>query len=294
MPSKLYTPPPGLTIRPAAKEEFAIALDWAAAEGWNPGLDDLDAFMGADPRGFWMAWKDGAPVSCISVVRYSAEFGFLGFYIAAPQARGTGLGLAIWEAGMHYLGERTVGLDGVPAQQENYRRSGFEWVGRNIRFTGPPAALPPAPAGIELRAPVQGDLPAILTLDRTCFGSPRDRFAAEWILPAPGVRRRSLVAFREGGVAGFGTIRECRDGFKIGPLFAPDPEAAQALFAGLCALAPAGASVNLDVPEGNVAAVAMAEAAGLVYSFETARMYRGEAPDLPIGWTWGVTTFELG
>ena len=79
MPNSLYVPPPGLTVRPATREEFATAIDWAAAEGWNPGLDDLEAFFAADPRGFWMAWKDGAPVSCISVVRVSADFGFLGF-----------------------------------------------------------------------------------------------------------------------------------------------------------------------------------------------------------------------
>lgn len=291
--SKLYVPPPGLVVRPASKEEFALAIDWAAAEGWNPGLDDLDAFAAVDPRGFWMSWKDGVPTSCISVVRYTPAFGFLGFYIAAPAARGTGCGLAVWEAGMHHLGDRTVGLDGVPAQQDNYRRSGFEWVGRNIRFTGVPAVGAP-PAGVVLRAPEEADLPAILSLDRACFGAPRDRFAADWVLPGEGVRRRSLAAFRDGGLVGFGTIRECREGFKIGPLFATEPEAAHALFAGLCALVPAGASVNLDVPEANAAAVAMAEAAGLAYSFETARMYRGEAPDLPLGWTWGVTTFELG
>ncbi len=294
MPNTLYVPPPGFTIRPALPEEFATALDWAAAEGWNPGLDDLAAFYAADPRGFWMAWREGAPASCISVVRISASFGFLGFYIARPEVRGTGCGLAIWEAGMHYLGERTVGLDGVPAQQDAYRRSGFERVGRNLRFTGVPAASPEAPAGIEIRAPGQGDLPAILALDRACYGAPRDRFATGWLLPAPGVRRWSLAAFRDGALVGVGTIRACREGCKIGPLFALEDAAAHGLFAALCALAPGGAAISLDVPEANAPAVALAEAAGLAPVFETARMYRGEAPDLPIGWTWGVTTFELG
>src|SRR3712207_6914266 len=30
-------------------------LDWAAAEGWNPGLRDADAFWAADPDGFMLA-----------------------------------------------------------------------------------------------------------------------------------------------------------------------------------------------------------------------------------------------
>lgn len=292
----LYTPPPGLVVRPATQEEFALAVDWAAAEGWNPGLDDLPAFFAADPRGFWMAWRDGVPVSCISVVRYGPAYGFLGFYIATPEARGTGCGMAVWEAGMRHLGDRVVGLDGVPAQQDNYRRSGFEWVGRNIRFTGVPgpgiAAM--AEPGIEVRSLAPADLPQALAMDRACFGTAREGFITGWLAPAPGVRRRALVALRGGALAAYGAIRECREGAKIGPLFATDEGAARSLFAGLCALAPAGAPVSLDVPEANAPAVAMAGEAGFAYSFETARMYRGEAPDLPIGWTWGVTTFELG
>jgi hypothetical protein len=27
----------------------AIAVEWAAGEGWNPGLDDADRFSRADP-----------------------------------------------------------------------------------------------------------------------------------------------------------------------------------------------------------------------------------------------------
>lgn len=44
----------------------------------------------------------------------------------------------------------------------------------------------------------------------------------------------------------------------------------------------------------NVKAVALAERHGLTPGFETARMYRGPAPDLPLDKTFGITTFELG
>ena len=33
-----------LRIRTMRPEEIAIAVDWAAAEGWNPGLADADCF----------------------------------------------------------------------------------------------------------------------------------------------------------------------------------------------------------------------------------------------------------
>ena len=48
------------------------------------------------------------------------------------------------------------------------------------------------------------------------------------------------------------------------------------------------------MPEPNASARALAEGAGLAPVFETARMYRGPAPDLPLPRIFGITTFELG
>jgi len=131
-------PRDGFAVRSATAEEFAVAMGWARDEGWNPGIADLEAFIAADPSGFLMGFADGKPVSSISVVRYGEDHGFLGFYIVHPEARGKGFGMATWNAGMAYLDKRTVGLDGVVAQQDNYTRSGFRLVGRNIRFSGVP------------------------------------------------------------------------------------------------------------------------------------------------------------
>ena len=52
--------------------------------------------------------------------------------------------------------------------------------------------------------------------------------------------------------------------------------------------------VFLDVPEPNVAACRLAETYGLAAVFETARMYRGSAPELPLDRIFGITSFELG
>ncbi|MAS41616.1 MAG: GNAT family N-acetyltransferase [Rhodobacteraceae bacterium] len=281
-----------LLIRSASQAEFAQAVEWAAAEGWNPGLDDLPAFFAADPEGFLMGFRDGRAVSSISVVRYGPDYGFLGFYIVRPDRRGTGDGIATWRAGMARLEGRVIGLDGVPAQQDNYRKEGFRLAGRNIRFTGAPARTP-APRGVELRPIGAAEIAAVAVWERPFFPAWRHEFTTLWAGPGP-ARRRGLVALRDGDVAGYGVIRTCRQGFKIGPLFADDREAAEALFSGLCADIPAGATVALDVPEPHGAAMALARSAGLAPAFETARMYRGRAPKLPIERTFGVTTFELG
>lgn len=270
--------------------DIVRAADWAAAEGWNPGLCDGLAFQAADPAGFLVGRLDGVPVGCVSVVRYGADAGFLGFYIMTPPGRGQGYGIRLWDAGMKHLAGRGVGLDGVPAQQANYRKSGFALAWRNVRYQGVPRGGAEKVAGLTL---VDGrDLPfdRLAAYDRHFFRNPRDAFLSLWIA-LPG--HVALAALRDGALEGFGVLRPCRDGFKIGPLYAASPAIAAALASALCARAP-GAVVALDVPEPNRNAVALAESLGLAPSFETARMYAGIAPSIDLAGLYGITTFELG
>lgn len=283
-----------LKIAPATAEEFAAAVEWAASEGWNPGLDDSEVFHRADPRGFLIGTRNGEPVSSISVVRYGPVYGFLGFYIVRPDSRGTGTGLATWNAGMAHLQGRTVGLDGVIAQQDNYRKSGFVLTGRNIRHTGVPDTGSEGVGSGGIRPAETSDLPALLAYDRKFFAGPRQPFTSSWVLPEDGVRRNAFVAGGSGGITGYGVIRACRKGYKIGPLFADDEAIATDLFSALCGISDRGAEVCLDTPEDNPAAIDLAARFGLEPVFETARMYRGTAPELPVSSTFGITTFELG
>jgi ribosomal protein S18 acetylase RimI-like enzyme len=125
-----------LAIRPLTRAEMDLALDWAGAEGWNPGLTDATPFHAADPEGFLVGEWRGEPIALVSAVRYGADTGFVGFYIVKPGWRGQGHGWAVWQAAMVRLAGRNVALDGVPAQQDNYRRSGFNLAWRNIRYQG--------------------------------------------------------------------------------------------------------------------------------------------------------------
>lgn len=283
-----------ILIRQARQDEFAVALDWAAMEGWNPGLDDLAAFYRTDPGGFLMGWKDGAPVSSISVVRYGPAHGFLGFYIVHPAWRGSGIGMATWHAGMAHLEGRITGLDGVLEQQLNYARSGFDFAGRNIRFTGVPLHRAMPEHGIRIRSAMRRDLDDILIYQKPFFPADRDDFIARWTVLSGAASRHTKLAFSERRMIGFGTIRNCRSGCKIGPLFAEDKAVAAALFTALCDTVEREEEISLDVPEGNLAAIEMAENFALAPVFQTARMWKGEKPDSGTGRTFGVSTFELG
>ncbi|HEY9567757.1 MAG TPA: GNAT family N-acetyltransferase, partial [Thalassobaculum sp.] len=159
--------------------EVELAVEWAAREGWDPGVDDAACFRAADAGGFLMAFADGEPVASISVVNYGPGFGFLGFYICRPDRRGRGIGYRLWQAGMARHGDRVVGLDGVVEQQDNYRKSGFELAYRNIRHSGRPAVATPADPRLVRIGP---DLvEAVLAYDRPFFPAPRDAFLRTWL-----------------------------------------------------------------------------------------------------------------
>jgi GNAT acetyltransferase-like protein/acetyltransferase (GNAT) family protein len=277
-----------LRIRPMRPDEISIAVDWAAAEGWNPGLADAACFATADPGGFLIGELDGAPAATISCVNYGASFAFLGFYIVRKDLRGRGHGLRIWNEAIAHAGARVIGLDGVVAQQQNYKKSGFALAYANVRYGGTVAA-PDAPGtGVVPLSAVP--LAEVEASDRTVFPAARSAFLRAW-LGAPGHVGRALM--RDGRLAAWGVIRPCRTGRKIGPLVADDRAAAEAVLAALLASA-GGGEVFLDVPSPNRDAVALAQDLGLAPVFETARMYTGAIAPLRLERVFGVTTFELG
>ena len=83
------------SIRMMRPDETSIAVNRAAAEGWNPCLADDACFAAVDTEGFLFGELDGAPAATASCVKYSASFAFLGFYIVREDLRGRGYGLRL-------------------------------------------------------------------------------------------------------------------------------------------------------------------------------------------------------
>ena len=276
-------------IRVMTRHEINLAIEWAAIEGWNPGLYDADCFYTADPNGFLIGLLGDEPIATISVVKYGDSFGFLGFYIVKPEYRGMGYGIQIWNTGLEYLKGRTIGLDGVLAQQSNYSKSGFKLAYRNIRFQATGGENFPTDPEIVQLSSISFD--EICAYDKPFFLGDRKQFLNCWINQP---QTEALGIVRNNKLVGYGVMRLCRSGYKIGPLFADDPELAERLFLSLKAHAPETAPFFLDTPEVNAAAVDLAKRYNMTAAFETARMYAGRCPDLPINRLFGVTTFELG
>ena len=291
---------PNYTIRPMSRNELAITVEWAAAEGWNPGLHDANCFYAADEDGFLAGLLNGEPIACISAVKYDKTFGFIGFYIVRPEFRGQGYGWQIWQAGLARLKGCNMGLDGVVEQQENYIKSGFKLAHRNIRYEGSKRNKQPLKKQKEKQNKTfEGEivplsslpLEKILTYDKAIFLHERAAFLQCWI---NAVEHRALGLVQQRQLVGYGVLRPCQQGYKIGPLFAETAQLAEALFLELIKPVTPDRPFYLDAPAVNSEAIALAEKYGMKSVFETARMYTQEAPSMPLNKIFGITTFELG
>jgi GNAT superfamily N-acetyltransferase len=309
--SSLPTP----EFRPLSRTELGLVIEWAAEEGWNPGLHDADAFYAADPEAFWGMEVEGELIGAGAIASYGGgQQGFMGLFIVRREWRGRGLGRRLWYFRRDRLRARLqpgapISMDGVFAMQPFYASGGFVFSHRNLRMEGIGGAVSgdsPLDAHlVELAKAVPFD--RIAAFDERHFGSPRPEFLERWIRPEGGL---ALGYLDEGGshdaepLRGYAVLRPCRVGFKIGPLFAETPVIAEALFVGLSRRA-RGKLIFLDTPEKNPDALALARRHGMKEVFGCARMVLGakarkaaaappSAP--PLSWSsiYGITTFEMG
>ena len=221
----------------------------------------------------------------------------MGFFIVRPEYRGRGLGNRLWYARRDRLLGRlrsgaTIGLDGVFTMQDFYAKGGFVFSHRNMRFrTDVPTHAVTSMLHGEDIVPL-ADIPfeRVLDYDRACFPAPRTTFLRGWISQPDAL---ALGCQRDGKLSGYGVVRRCREGCKIGPLFADDAVAANALYLHLVEFAVDG-PLFLDAPENNPAAIELVHQHGMTEVFGCARMYLGSPPGLAHNRVFGVTTFEFG
>eukprot|EP00013_Stygamoeba_regulata_P001521 CAMPEP_0177634198 /NCGR_PEP_ID=MMETSP0447-20121125/3241_1 /TAXON_ID=0 /ORGANISM="Stygamoeba regulata, Strain BSH-02190019" /LENGTH=315 /DNA_ID=CAMNT_0019135905 /DNA_START=151 /DNA_END=1098 /DNA_ORIENTATION=- len=311
----------GVTIRVASTdEELRFYFESAEREGWMPGPHDVAAFRLIDPDGMLVAVDaSGTVVGGIVAAAYDSSYGFIGLYIVRPDWRGRGVGLQLWRRALDHLGARTIGLDGVPAQQSNYAKWGFVKAYDNVRYVvhGPAcacggtastaaataAAAEPAPAlpgtadaaACRLVCPA-ADVPraALEQYDRALHPAPRPTLLHAW-LRLPGTASAALCT-SDGTVVGFGAVRQAAGGgWRVGPLAADTPAHAARLLEHLRTAVPQHACMSLDVPAANVCALhLMAHVRADRTPHACGRMYTRAPPALALHRVFAVLSLELG
>jgi len=276
------------------RSEQETLLEWAAAEGWNPGIRDAEAFWNLDPHGFLGFEVDGELAGGGAIIRHSSRFGFMGLFIVGPDCRGRKLGAQLWTARRDRLLSRldpgaTIGLDGVDAMVPFYERGGFKPFTRHRRFELADSSI----AEIDESNVVQlstVDFELVNQFDYDCFPRGRRKFLENW-LSQPGTM--SLGIMGDGGLGGFGVMRPCQTGWKVGPLFADTLFDADQILKSLRSRAD-GQPVYIDAPDNNSDALELCRSHGMTEVFGCVRMYLGPIPNLEHHLIYGVTTLEVG
>ena len=273
------------------KEGLKTLIHWAELEDWNPGIQDVDLFWATDPDGFYGYFDGDTLMGGGSLVSYGGKFGFMGLFIVKPEYRSAGKGRALWFLRRDTLLSRleagaAIGMDGVVAMQPFYQKGGFEIAFRDERYEKTGELLP---VDNRISAIEPDAIAAILAYDTDCFGFARPAFIQTLITQNSS---KSFQFIDNSTLKGFAIMRRAVKGYRIGPLFADNPEIAEALYQACLNAAP-GESIYLDIPVVNTGAVALVKKLGAICGFECARMYYGNAPKLNPK-VFGITTLELG
>jgi GNAT superfamily N-acetyltransferase len=281
-----------LIFRRLTFKEFETLVNWAALEGWNPGLQDAALFWATDPEGFYGYFEDDKLIGGGSIVSYEGQFGFMGFFIVHSDYRTKGIGRTLWQQRCDTLLARlqlnaAIGMDGVVAMQPFYQKGGFQIAYRDERYEKTGRSYPSNP----LVQPItEKDWEAVSALDLACFGVRRTRFLKLWLEAS---NAKAFQYTDHNNLLGFAVIRQCQNGYKIGPLFAENEAVAAALYE-RCLSEAIDEPVFLDIPVCNEAAVNLVQQYEATYVFECARMYYNSPPKTAIDKVFGITSFELG
>jgi GNAT superfamily N-acetyltransferase len=276
------------SIRKMTKNEVEIAVDWAEKEGWNPGLHDADLFFEGDQNGFFAGVIDGQIVAVGSAVCYNETYAFCGLYIVHPEHRQKGFGLMLTQARLAYCGDRNIGIDGVLENVDIYQRVGYKPFYMNHRYQV--KAHRHADDEPFIKEITSEHMNKVFEYDRQCFPAERQVFLSAWINDTSA---KAVAYFNEEQLCGYAVRRQCKEGYKIGPLFADNSDVANKIFIALQQDIN-GENIILDVPENNPAAIQLANDFNMKAVFATMRMYQNGLPEIAHEKVFGITSFELG
>lgn len=288
-----------LSIRKALSNDLPTIHDWATHEDWNPGQQDLMVYQ--QQQGLYVAEIGEKLVGCISALRYTQDFGFIGCYLVDMPHRGHGYGHHLWRHALNSLAGATIGLEGATALQNIYCQNGFVRTYHHIRYEVHRDSLSNLKineADLNCLQPIRDlDFSRVNAYDKLHFASDRSAFLQSWL----DCNTVNGVAYiQEGQIRGYGCIRPAVTGHRIGPLFADNAKIAKVILKHLgetlrLAKHHSGCtSFFLDIPQINPDAIALMQQIQARKCFSNCRMYLGTIPLSPTHQIYGNTTLEAG
>ncbi len=205
--------------------------DWALALALSQGLVAVanePAIDGPDAAG-----QDGARVvGTVLMTPYGDDAATINMVIVDESMRGQGLGRRLMDEAMALAGSRPLRLVATREGLPLYETLGFRETGIVLQHQGN-AGPAPQPVTEDVAPADAADLLNVISLDRQAFGADRSGLLARFAeLGAVTLLRRN------GAVVGFAALRAFGRGKVIGPVVAPDLDAAKALIGSIIAAHP--------------------------------------------------------
>jgi GNAT superfamily N-acetyltransferase len=251
------------------KRCVALSID----RGWPPERSKWSLLLEVS-EAFGVDAPDGRGLAgAVVLTRWGPDLASVGMMLVAARYGRRGLGRALMEHVIAEAGQATVTLFATDLGRPLYEKLGFQPARRNVSFVGqfrPGSDGAGAPAGSAgyARTAVEADLPAILAADHAAFAADRSHVLRR--LPAFADRIAVLAAHPdrddpqhpdqphhpdqpqhpdhpERSIRGYAAAwRNTPSSTVIGPLVAPDAQAAEQLILDLAAHARGSIRLDLD------------------------------------------------
>lgn len=290
--------PRNLTTKYMELNDFKIVRRWCEKENWNPGLHDIFIYyqLGKDDHSLF--FENNRPISAISLVKYSPVFFTIGSFIVKENYRKKGYGAATWKKALSRLDnhpDATVLLYAVKKQINRYKKHGFQAQYTNKRWNltfKTRSLLTHSPYLKKITITLVKEISAY---DKHVFSCSRARIFTE-LCRHPGIE--GFVFKADNVIQGYGIIRPCLTGYRIGPLIADSPEIAQCLLTKLLSVSGSEPTI-IDIPDCNPQGEQLMKSVGAARDkdYDTIAMIKGEVPPEykgNISKNYGIFSLEIG
>jgi GNAT superfamily N-acetyltransferase len=255
-----------VAISRLAYEDLDACLELAADREWQPEwrkwallFEVGEVYAIRDPA--------GGLAGSVTLTRYGPDLAIVSMMLVASRFGGRGLGRRLMTHVLAQAGDATVFLYATPLGRPLYEKLGFRSISTVTtsvgRFTAPAAAGGTRPAQ-------ERDLDAILALDAAANGVDRSELLTGYFRLAEQLR----VLERHGAVRAYAAAAGNVDTVVVGPLIAPDLDAARALISDVAGAI--DAPVRLDLDQRHDGLLEWAEQRGVAPRFDTALMVHGD------------------
>jgi len=274
-------------LRPFEPSDLPAAHALSSTLNWPHRIEDWQFALSLG-QGV-VAERDGKVLGTALSWQFGANHATIGLVIVAPELQGQRIGNRMMEALLERLATRDVLLHATAAGRGLYERLGFVATGEIDQHQGVLAALPAVVGreGDALRPLAAADVESLIAMDTRGAGMARSELLRRLFS-----EEKTVVLERGGHVVGFAVLRRYGRGHAVGPVAAPDLDAARLLIAECCRRAEGFMRVDVYASGG---LAPWLESLGLPRAGGGTVMVRGRVPERgPAHGGWALVTQAIG